>query len=99
MAQNTDILLPSLQYTRSDYTALRAYCLKLPIDRIGDLYYSEDSPQLEHGLERYLVDALRSLMIDNTQGAYSLGLDFSVLAIVFVIFIFIASRLYPTLVE
>lgn len=47
----------------------------------------------------YLVDALRSLMIDTTQGTYSLGLDFSVLAIVFVIFIFIAARLYPTLVE
>lgn len=68
MAQNTDILLPSLQYTRSDYTALRAYCLKLPIDRIGDLYYSEDSPQLEHGLERYLVemrDALVERAIEN----------------------------------
>jgi hypothetical protein len=46
MAQNTDILLPSLSYTRGDYTALRAYCLKLPIERIGDLYYSEDSPQV-----------------------------------------------------
>jgi site-specific recombinase XerD len=62
MAQNTDILLPSLSYTRSDYTALRAYCLRLPIDRIGDLYYSEDSPQVERGLERYLVEMRDALV-------------------------------------
>lgn len=62
MAQNTDILLPSLRYTRGDYTALRAYCLKLPIERIGDLYYSEDSPQLENGLERYLVEMRDALV-------------------------------------
>jgi hypothetical protein len=53
MAQNTQVLLASLSYTRGDYTALRAYCLKMPIERICDLYYSEDSPKLAHGLERF----------------------------------------------
>lgn len=62
MAQNTDVLLPTLAYTRGDYTALRAYCLRVPIERIGDLYYSEDSPQVEHGLERYLVDMRDALV-------------------------------------
>lgn len=55
MSQHTNIALPVLTYNRSDYTALRAYCLKIPLQRIADLYYCEDSPQLEHGLERFLV--------------------------------------------
>lgn len=55
MSQHTDIALPELVYTRADYTALRAYCCKIPIERIADLYYSEDSPQLEQGLERFLI--------------------------------------------
>ncbi len=47
----------------------------------------------------YLVDALRMLMIDGTQGSHSLFLNFSVLSAVFIVFIFIAAKLYPTLVE
>ncbi|NHZ99079.1 phage integrase family protein [Massilia sp. CCM 8734] len=62
MAQNTNVVLPELRYTRSDFTALRAYCLKLPIGRIGDLYYSDDSPQIEYGLERYLVEMRDALV-------------------------------------
>lgn len=62
MTQNANVLMPSLAYTRGDYTALRAYCLRLPIDRIGDLYYSVDSPQVEHGLERYLVEMRDALV-------------------------------------
>jgi hypothetical protein len=50
MAQNTDILLPALSYTRANYTALCAFVLKLPLQRIADLYHSEDSSQLEQGL-------------------------------------------------
>jgi hypothetical protein len=30
MAQHSDIILPALAYTRGDYTALRAFCLKIP---------------------------------------------------------------------
>jgi len=43
MSQHTNVALPELAYNRSDYTALRAYCLKIPIERIANLYYSEDS--------------------------------------------------------
>lgn len=55
MSQHTDIAMPQLTYNRSDYTALRAYCCKISIERIADLYYSEDSPEVEHGLERFLI--------------------------------------------
>jgi hypothetical protein len=56
MAQHTNVELPELTYDRADYTALRAYCLKIPLQHIADLYYSEDSPQVEQGLERWLID-------------------------------------------
>lgn len=63
MSQHTDVALPALAYNRSDYTALRAYVLKIPLQRIADLYYSEDSPQLEHGLERFLV-TMRDALVE-----------------------------------
>jgi len=63
MAQNTNVELPELAYDRADYTALRAYCLKIPLQRIADLYYSEDSPQVEQGLERWLID-MRAHLIE-----------------------------------
>jgi ABC-2 type transport system permease protein len=47
----------------------------------------------------YLVDALRMLMIEGGQGAHSLVVNFSVLGGVFVVFVMIAARLYPTLIE
>jgi integrase len=63
VAQNTNVELPELAYDRADYTALRAYCLKIPLQRIADLYYSEDSPQVEQGLERWLID-MRTQLIE-----------------------------------
>lgn len=42
MSQNTNVLLAPVTYNRSDYTALRAHCLKIPIARIAELYYSDD---------------------------------------------------------
>ena len=62
MAQNSNVELPELTYDRSDYTALRAHCLKIPLQRIADLYYSEDSPQVEQGLERWLLDMRANLI-------------------------------------
>jgi hypothetical protein len=62
MAQHTDIALPELSYTSTDYTALRAYVLKIPIQRIADLYYTEDRPQVEQGLERWLIDMRNALI-------------------------------------
>lgn len=62
MAQHTDIALPELAFNRTDYTALRAYVQKIPIQRIADLYYSDDSPQVEQGLERWLIDMRNALI-------------------------------------
>ncbi len=62
MTQNTHVVLTPITYTRADYTALRAHVLKIPLARIADLYYSEDSPQLAHGLERYLIDMRNDLI-------------------------------------
>ena len=46
-----------------------------------------------------LVDALRVLMIEGGQGTHSLPMNFTVLRTVFVVFIVIAARLYPLLIE
>lgn len=62
LAQHNHVELPTLTYDRTDYTALRAYCLKIPLQRIADLYYSDDSPQVEQGLERWLIDMRASLI-------------------------------------
>ena len=63
MSQHTAVELPELTYNRADYTALRAHCLKIPLQKIADLYYSEDSPQVEQGLERWLLD-MRARLIE-----------------------------------
>ena len=47
----------------------------------------------------YLVDALRMLMIEGGQGTHSLLMNFTVLGTVFVVFVVVAARLYPTLIE
>ena len=47
----------------------------------------------------YLVDALRMLMIEGGQGAHSLVVNFTVLGVVFVVFVAVAAWLYPTLIE
>lgn len=67
MPQNTDVVLPEIHYTRADYTALRAHCLKIPIARITQLYYSEDSVQVAQGLERFLI-AMRIDLIERAIG-------------------------------
>lgn len=63
MPQNTNIVLPEISYTRADYTALRAHCLKIPLVSIAQLYYSEDSVQIRQGLERFLI-AMRADLIE-----------------------------------
>ena len=67
MAQNTNIVIPPVAYNRTDYTALRAYVQKLPIQRIADLYYQEDSPQVQYGLERFLI-RMRDDLVDRAIG-------------------------------
>ncbi|AIY44213.1 Integrase (plasmid) [Collimonas arenae] len=63
MAQHTNVVLPPITYTRADYTALRAHCLNIPLAKIAELYYSDDSPQRQAGLERFLL-AMRADLIE-----------------------------------
>lgn len=42
MAQHTEVLLPTLRYTRTDFTALRAYLNRIPLSQIRTHYYSEE---------------------------------------------------------
>lgn len=46
----------------------------------------------------YQVDALRSLMIVGSSTAFSLGMDFLMLGIAFVVLVAVATKLYPTIV-
>ena len=47
----------------------------------------------------YLVDALRTLMIGSSQSTHSVGVDFAIIGLIFVILAAIATKLYPTLVR
>ena len=55
MTQHTELFLSTKLYTRQDYAALRSFCLGIPFATIERLYYTEHSPQLEYGLEKYLL--------------------------------------------
>lgn len=61
MGQHSQIEFAPLPYNIGDYAALRAYCLKLPFAVI-ERYYSEDSPQRQQGLERYLIKMREDLI-------------------------------------
>jgi len=62
MAQNTDVILSTPNYTRADFTALRAWVQRVPIDRIARLYYVDDAPQVDQGLEKYLTSMRHDLI-------------------------------------
>ena len=47
----------------------------------------------------YLVDAMRTLMIQGAQSIEGLAVDFSVMILIFVAFVAIATKLYPDLVR
>ena len=42
MAQNDSVDLARIRYTRADFTALRAHLNRIALERIADLYYTED---------------------------------------------------------
>jgi len=63
MPQHSEIALPDVAYNRTDYTALRAYCSGVDVRIIADRYYSDDSPELEQGLERFLK-RMRNHLVD-----------------------------------
>ena len=62
MTQHTNILFEKTTYNRSDYAALRSHCVGISISRIASLYYTEDAPQIEYGLERFLLDMRADLV-------------------------------------
>lgn len=62
MTQHVNIVLEEITYTRVDFAAMRAYTQRIPIQTIANSYYSEDSPQLEIGLERFLIDMRNDLI-------------------------------------
>ena len=41
MAQNSEVVLPEIRFTRTDFTALRAFLNRMPIAQIADLYYTD----------------------------------------------------------
>lgn len=47
----------------------------------------------------YLVDSLRAMMIASGQAANTLSIDFTVMSVGFLVLLYVASKLYPTLVQ
>jgi ABC-2 type transport system permease protein len=47
----------------------------------------------------YLVDTLRGFMIQGGESAFGFQFDFIVMGLIFVVLVFFASRLYPTLIH
>ena len=47
----------------------------------------------------YLVDAMRTLMIHGAQSVEGLTMDFAIMTLFFVVFVCVATRLYPNLVR
>ena len=73
MAQNSDVATPIRRWTRADFTALRAHLNRLPIERIANLYYTEDD-LLDLGIEtpgdlRIHIEALRDILIQRASVA------------------------------
>lgn len=62
MAQHSNVDLGAVSYTRADFTALRAWVLRVPLERIAQLYYSDEAPQVKRGLERFLVEMRQDLI-------------------------------------
>ena len=54
MPQNLNIAWPQMSYTRTDFAALRAWVQHIPVERIAQLYYDPEAPQVEQGLTAYL---------------------------------------------
>ena len=67
MAQNNDVSLPVVRYTRADFAALRAVMNKVPMAHILDRYYCEDDRDLlklaEVGDLKQRMDAMRDFLI------------------------------------
>ncbi len=67
MGQNLAVATPVQRWTRADFTALRAYLNRLPVERIANLYYTEDD-LLDLGIQtpgelRGRIENLRDVLI------------------------------------
>ena len=73
MAQNSIVEIPASHYTRADFTALRAHLNRIPLERIADLYYTEDDRELlrlpDGAALRRRLDDLRDELVQRATDA------------------------------
>ncbi len=62
MSQHAHVHQPVVRYSRTDYTALRAWVQRVPLGKVRELYYADDAPQLQGGLEPYLTGMRHALI-------------------------------------
>ena len=62
MSQNDQVLIKQMEFTRTDFTALRAYVQGIPTTKIAQLYYAEDAPQVAGGLDKFLTGMRHELI-------------------------------------
>lgn len=81
MAQNDTVTHPAAHYTRADFTALRAHLNRIPVERIADLYYTEEAladlaitthTDLRHRLESLRDTIIERATVDNPHVAQML---------------------------
>ena len=73
MSQNLEISAPVQRWTRADFTALRAHLNRIPVERIRDLYFTEDD-LFDLGIEtpgdlRRRIEDLRDTLIQRASVA------------------------------
>ena len=62
MAQHANVHLEPVRYSRTDFTALRAWVQRIPPEKVARLYYSDEAPQVAHGMEKFLTAMRRDLI-------------------------------------
>ena len=55
MAQHAVVDQSLFSYSRADFAALRAWVQRVRVDKIAELYYADDAPQVTRGLEKFLT--------------------------------------------
>jgi site-specific recombinase XerD len=63
MAQHANVHMQPARYSRTDFTALRAWVQRVRPEKVAQLYYSEEAPQVVHGMEKFLT-AMRHDLIE-----------------------------------
>ena len=62
MAQHANVHMQPVRYSRTDFTALRAWVQRVRPEKVAQLYYSDDAPQVVHGMEKFLTAMRRDLI-------------------------------------